>query len=521
MDPITLRRYPGGAAHASARQPMRGVVKVAENDARSSDERLDSQLRLLLSCGGDERIWPDPTTGRNKYGVPLSPAPDEIWLSSSTASAITPPAYREVSLILRRLITTNRADRLAIEEWFDSIRNRLLHLFGVPGATAVLSASGTEAELLAVAVARSLSTRPLTNIVVAPDETGSGVFSAAGGKHFLASTALAGPVIAGSLLSGLETTPIHVQSVEIRDSFGHPRPSAEVDQEVGCKVLEALQKGHHVLVHVLDASKTGLTGLTRRAAEALSTCAPDRVAIVVDACQLRCSAAQIQADLNRGYMVLLTGSKFAGGPPFSGALLLPSPLVGGMQLRLLPEGLASYSAYHDWPAKLRPMLALPFNTLANLGMGLRWEAALFELENFAAIAPMTSAAIVETFVREVAVRVESVDWLVQLDGDFDFYSPPTIVPVVAATRGGLAEAAFIHRALRSPLPAADTNDKICHLGQPVRMGNRAALRFCASAPMICKIAQEVSEGISLEAAFAPVRKDLDAVFRKWEALNRQ
>jgi len=521
MDPISLRRYPGGAALAPARQPIRGAAKVADNDAWLSDERFEAQLRLLLASGGDERIWPDATTGRNKYGVPVSPAPDEIWFASSTASAITPQAYREAGLILRRLITTHRVDRLAIEEWFDTIRNRLLRLFGVPGTTVILSASGTEAELLAVAVARSLSTRPLTTIVIAPDETGSGVLSAAGGNHFLASTPLAGAVAAGARLSGLETTPIHVQTVEIRDSAGRPRAAADVDQEVGCKVLAALRAGHHVLIHVLDTSKTGLSGLSRGAADALCQCAPDRVLVVVDACQLRCSAAQIQADLNRGYGVLLTGSKFAGGPPFSGALLLPAPLVGGMQLRLLPEGLAAYSAYHDWPAKLRQTLALPFNTLANLGMGLRWEAALYELENFAAIAPATSAEIVEAFVREVAARVDSVDWRVQLDGDFNFDNPPTIVPVVAAGAGGLAEAEFVHRALRSPLPGADAADRVCHLGQPVRMGNRAALRFCVSAPMICAIAHEIAEGYSLEAALAPVRQDLDVVFRKWEVLNRR
>jgi type II secretory pathway component PulF len=39
--------------------------------------------------------------------------------------------------------------------------------------------------------------------------------------------------------------------------------------------------------------------------------------------------------------------------------------------------------------------------------------------------------------------------------------------------------------------------------------------------MIGKIAQEISEGTSLEAAFAAVRRDLDTVFCKWEALNRQ
>ena len=61
---------------------------------------------------------------------------------------------------------------------------------------------------------------------------------------------------------------------------------------------------------------------------------------------------------------------------------------------------------------------------------------------------------------------------------------------------------------------------VCHLGQPVPIGEGAALRFCASAPMITDVARRMSAGQSLERAFAPVATWLQCAFDKWEALAK-
>ena len=87
-------------------------------------------------------------------------------------------------------------------------------------------------------------------------------------------------------------------------------------------------------------------------------------------------------------MVLITGSKFAGGPPLSGALLLPEVIATGLRSAPLPpEGLADYSARLDWPEPLQATFARDLTTTANLGLGLRWSAALAELKRFAAVDP--------------------------------------------------------------------------------------------------------------------------------------
>src|SRR5271154_3635898 len=110
-------------------------------DARQTSSR-DARLRLMIASGGDDRIWLDPTTRRNRYGVPAAPAPDELWFSSSTASAVSPRGWTAAGEALEQLTTPGR---LSIAAHFDSLRQRLLARYGAPGAEAVLAASGTEA----------------------------------------------------------------------------------------------------------------------------------------------------------------------------------------------------------------------------------------------------------------------------------------------------------------------------------------------------------------------------------------
>ena len=153
---------------------------------------LESASICLLASGGDERIARDPATGRNRYGTTATPSPREIFLSSSTATTITPRAYRAAQTAWAALSSAPPGDRPGLEGWFDSIRERLAALFGIAGCGVILTGSGTEAELTTLAIASAVVERPLSNIVMAPAETGSGVLRAAGGAHFLNSTAFGG-----------------------------------------------------------------------------------------------------------------------------------------------------------------------------------------------------------------------------------------------------------------------------------------------------------------------------------------
>ncbi len=178
------------ATHTNAR------VNLTTSDRRLAEQLADNgdlraSVSLILASGGDMRIWPDPISGRNRYGTKTSPAPDEISFSSTTASNISVEGFAAASQALQRLFGTGGETAVAPDQWFDEVRNGIVELLGAPGSKAVLTASGTDAELLTLGLATALSTRPITNVFIAPDETGNGIPLAAAGRHFSGMTALA------------------------------------------------------------------------------------------------------------------------------------------------------------------------------------------------------------------------------------------------------------------------------------------------------------------------------------------
>jgi hypothetical protein len=487
---------------------------------------LDVRLRLLLASGGDERIWPDPVTGRNRYATTIPPAPEEAWFSSSTASTITERGYSAALVDLHGLLDRGVRSGVQVQDWLCALRAELLALYGLGNAEAVLAASGTDAELIALAIAERLLARPVTNIVVAPNETGSGVAKAAAGLNFLSTSCLGGPVQVGERLGGWGEADIEVDCVDIRSLDGEPRDPAAVDQDVARYAERALARGRGVLLHVLDTSKTGLAGPSRKVAEQIAALAPERVLVLVDACQLRCRADRLRSDLGRGFMVLITGSKFAGGPPLSAALMLPQPIATELRnASLPPSGLADYSARLDWPERLQTTFARDMTTTANLGVGLRWTAALAELRRLAAVDRHLQERFLDRFESEVRHRAGMTPRVAALADRGEGIAPcRSIVPLTIAREDGAlmssAEAAKVQAGLRMPIgPDANTGAmpklrRIFHVGQPVQIGPRAVLRVCASAPQINAVAERIARGDTFEDAFAPISRDLEALFAK-------
>lgn len=487
------------------------LVKVAPN----------ATLSLLLAAGGDERTRLDAGTGRTKYGTPSIPAEDEIWFSSATASAIDPRGFAAARRAFEALLGDAGTQRLDPRIWFDDLRARLVAQFGVDGTEVVLSASGTEAEFIALTLARGLMARPLTNLVIAPTETGSGVMRAAAGTHFLDTSSLAGPVARDAVLQGFQAADIIVEGIAVRNAHGVPREPADIDHEAAARVAYALASGRDVLLHVMDTSKTGLSGVTREAARKLVAAAKGRVLVAVDACQLRAPPARLRADLEAGFMVMVTGSKFAGGPPFAGALLVPLALMRTLEGRgTTPEGLDAYSATLDWPSTLRKTFGADLGVVANLGLGLRWEAALALIEPYFAVLADLRLHILDWFAAAVESRVAERPHLrLALAAPQD---APTIFSIISRGRSATPEgAALLYKGLSAPIapsgaPAALA--RACHVGQPVPIGSEAALRICASMPLVLDIVRRIAEGETIEDAFAPAAADLDLLFCKWDWL---
>ncbi len=148
--------------------------------------RLLGPAEWLMQTGGDVRLVIDPRTGLNGYGCSHRPRPWAVTFASSTASSSSERGYGAAEAMRRRVLLRARGDADVVTDALEHVRREIAQHYEVPdGAIVVLAASGTDCELLALAAAqRHPAGRPLTSVLVAPEETGTGVPLAAAGRHF-------------------------------------------------------------------------------------------------------------------------------------------------------------------------------------------------------------------------------------------------------------------------------------------------------------------------------------------------
>lgn len=498
---------------------------------------------FLMADGGDERLVINPQTGLNRYGCSHRPRPWAVTFSSSTASSLSERGYLGAERA-RRAFLLDALTRLdgpyAREAACLDVRDRLAALYGLGGRdNIVLAASGTDCELavLAMGMMRAQG-QAIVNILIAPDETGSGVPLAAQGRHFAAGTALGATADKAHYLDGFPTDTTLI-GIPIRTPDGAPRPCVDLDAEVEATVLRALEAGHHVILHQLDMSKTGLVGPCAGMLCRLAARHPARITLVVDACQARLAPHRVRNLVKAGMLVMTTGSKFLTGPPFCGAILLPDSFVAALAGYALPQGLAAYFHHCDWPQTASPSV---LSHEGNLGLALRWQAALAESEAFAAVPP---ARIVDTLRRfehnaHEAIGAHPALTLLTMP-DFDrnpveeevlWDTIPTVFSFLVADPENpekpldLERSRALHRWLNADLsPWIAEHDAageglaglLCHLGQPVPVPhpdlggeNAGALRLCAGARLVSGEPSHagLTDDVRLAREFADVRRAL-------------
>ncbi len=386
----------------------------------------------LMARGGDQRLAVDPRTGLNHYGCSHRPRPWAITFASSTASSLSERGFGGAEASRRRIAAAALAGRSpdALAREAQEVRSgiaahyRLLH-----GDEVVLAASGTDCELLALAMAECGG--PMSTILTAPEETGTGVPLAAAGRHFADDTSGRRRVRKGGVVEGFRAD-TRVLSLAVRRADGTLRPSAEIDAE--CEALAATERhaGRRVLLHLLDLSKTGLLAPSLGCLRRLRAMHGDGIDVVVDACQARLDGGRVRDYLSLGWMVMTTGSKFFTGPPFCGALLLPKRVAHRMS-HGLPSGLCAYGYRSDWPAGMAAASHLPGGI--NLGMVLRWQAALAEMRAFASVSSAEVRTRLDFFLNGVreAIRMHPNLVLVEVPA-------PDRGPPLAPRRGRVAPA---------------------------------------------------------------------------------
>ena len=204
----------------------------------------------------------------------------------------------------------------------EAARDALRSHMDVKDAEVVFSPSGTDTQLQALFLVKAILGTPLTTLVVGADQTGGGTAYTARGEHFADHTSLGMSVEKGAPISGL-CEQVSTFGIPFCDQTGKLRSDAEMDAAVYAAVAAAAGRDEKILLQVMDASKLGWRGPSTACLDAVTAAWPGQISIVIDACQMRIGRLQLNDYLARGYLVMVTGSKFFTGPAFSGALLLP------------------------------------------------------------------------------------------------------------------------------------------------------------------------------------------------------
>ncbi len=153
-------------------------VRPFGNGAERGLRDLFAPLDDLIASGGDLRLTIDPARGVNEYGCGPKPSPQISNFASSTASSISEQAYERAGLAREQLIRSTISAGLEaaydarIEEMREELRAHLQLCTGE--VDVVFSPSGTNSQLHALFLARSLLGPALTTIIVGSDQTGSG-----------------------------------------------------------------------------------------------------------------------------------------------------------------------------------------------------------------------------------------------------------------------------------------------------------------------------------------------------------
>ncbi len=470
------------------RSPLPDIVSSAD---------LSAQLDVLLFSGGGTDAWPDPATGRTLEGAGPGPDDGDIWFSSTTATSAGRHARAAARDALARLSGQTGAPPMPLTLWFNSLRSRIATAVGFPEARVLLAPSPAEARDLARFLATVLLGGKPREIIAAPHEC----------CH---------------LLEPSDGSTRHV--VELRDAEGAPRPPQRIDARALGFARWSLDEGEPVLVHALDISRTGLGGVSRAAARQIRAWAPERALALVDASEFLAAPRDLAADLADGMMVLISGSQFIAGPAHCAALLLPPGLAAALEAATPRFDPDVTLARFDAPVGLRGLFSGGFDALMNVGLGLRWSAALAELERYLAIPAAMRFTILDTFsrrARAMSARRDFIDLEPRPIDDDDPLRASILALFPRDAQGGrvgMIGASAIRAALALPRPDV-AGDASCHVGAPVRVGQGfAALPLSACAPMVSTIAERMARGVSFERAMAPVWRDLDTLFGKWEAL---
>ncbi len=283
---------------------------------------LDQPYERLIASGCDQRLIPG-ANGLNPYGASVLPR-RAIALGSCSCSSPSQRATHAARQALRQLRRSSNLEQ-TIAELRADVRSTLRRALKLSADIDIaLTPSGTDLEMLAVAIVAGTDGREIVNVVVGPNEVGSGTCNAAAVRHYNIRLPRGGSAVVGKSVNTSLAARVQIEKINIRNSRAECLSALEIDAAVTDAVIQAISQDARVLVHLVAHSKTGIHAPSLGLLDRLTRTMKEDVVGIVDAAQGRLAPEAYQSALDRGLMVSFTGSKFFGGPPFAGAYWFPN-----------------------------------------------------------------------------------------------------------------------------------------------------------------------------------------------------
>lgn len=481
---------------------------------------LNLPTSVLFRLGSDGRSQ-EEKAGLNSYGVGPT-ARSAIPFGSCTASSPLPHLLSRCAEVHRKLQQKVEFDALSeqIKEEYAVVRMRVrthLQLDEALGAQLILTPSGTDGEYLAMLLALGGASERLLNIVVGPREVGGGTEEAAGGHYFNHLTPSGKFVQVGAPVVPALSKRVDVRSIGLRGGNGELRAPEDLDEEVIRVVDAAIAQGMLCLLHIVAHSKTGAHAPSLSAVREIARKYGSRVRVVVDAAQGRISRQGLRLALDSGYIVLLTGSKFYGGPPFSGALIVPKQFDEIIDNSpTIPEEFGEFFSRWEFPERYQEW-ATRLGRAFNIGLLLRWIAAEEAMRSYYDVPGEVRFSVLRRFEAEVPKLFKECSWL-KLDSVEPVFFPEgeerllesktTVFPFRILRDHLRPEAGYllndelrlVHRLLNEPIDPKIISRALLsnfedaefqsHLGQPVFAGSperAAVLRIALGAALVWEV----------------------------------
>jgi hypothetical protein len=467
----------------------RNAKNINANDVHTI-KLLAKPTESLLIHGGDSRLIINKKLLLNKYGCRPFPRPEAFTFASSTASSISSVAFEKAEkkriLLIRQGL--NRGTDETAKFFSKEIKLKLKRNLSLPkNCKLILAPSGTDAYLEFAGICQTIFEKEIVHILVASEETGSGVALALEGKHFSDCTANEVQVKKGKRIEGFQK--VDVEKIPLRDDNGILKDIETLDKQVLNVIKKVFKENKQPVLHIMRQSKLGYSAPSSDMLENLENMYGQKVLKLIDNSQLRLSRKEIADFIKKGFLMIITGSKFFTGPPFCGALIIPqewNDKWAGVP-KNLPAGIKNYCYKKAWPKNWKMTNSLQDGT--NLGINLRWYASIVEIERFFQIPTVLRRLGSEKFCDYVDQLISQTAYLEHLASQAENHKVPdkdakrTIFPFFIKMNGEVlteTQAKRLYELLNLDLSpklngSAEKNfvgSQLCHVGQPVKVKYR-------------------------------------------------